>query len=293
MSTTATTNTPHKPAHTPLTERLSDRFHPVLIKELRQATRSGILPVSLIAVLAAQVVTLGMAVSSAAGPSLSIEAGRNALAWSTFTLLVITVMVIPAAVAARLSSEKAEHQTSMVAITPIGAPSLLTGKIKTAMLLELIVFSATLPFMVLTYLLRGVDMITIFSVSIVNAFAVLLAVTFAISVAALATHPLARAFAAVVILAGLVVALVFAAVVSSTLITTPEDARRLGDLTRFIFLCLLTAGFLVFFLFGTALVALSPDRYHRPQDKLHPLSSQKPVTAHNHKQTKRNKPIAT
>ena len=77
-------------------------------------------------------------------------------------LLITCVGFVPAYAAIRLSFERNDANTDLLFVTTITPGKIVRGKYFTAMALTLLIFSAWMPFMILTYLLRGIDLPTIF-----------------------------------------------------------------------------------------------------------------------------------
>ena len=256
----ATTVAQPATATQPLAERLSDRFHPVLVKELRQATRSGFLTASLTLVLATQVCVLAFAISAANTSTITPEAGSNALAISTFVTLLIAIVVVPCAFGIRLSAERAEF-SELIASTPLGNQSILNGKIKTAVLLELLLASSTLPFMALTYLLRGIDLLSVAIIAVVDTAIATMATVYALSIASFVISTVARIFAAAIILFGLLIALYIATAFSVAAIYGAGFLLSQPMALVFLGMFLLVPAAFIFIVYMVAITKMNPARF--------------------------------
>jgi len=77
-------------------------------------------------------------------------------------LLFTCFVFVPAYAGIRLSLERHCTDIDLLFVTAITPGAIVRGKYLAAMALTLLIFSACMPFMVLTYLLRGIDLPTIF-----------------------------------------------------------------------------------------------------------------------------------
>jgi len=234
-------------------ERLGDRINPILVKESRQALKSKQFTI-----------TFGLLLLCGWGWSLiacglmaeQLEYGGAAIQTFTgyFIILEFPVLVIvPFAAFLSLVAERDEGTYELLSITSLSAGQIVRGKLGSALLQMLVYFSALAPCIVFTYMLRGIDIVTI---------AFLLAHTFFLSIElsafGLLLATLTRAVHARVLLSGVyIIALAFVALMWMLFITN----RILWDLSPFdepafwianaAFLCA-TFSFLVLFMSAAA-----------------------------------------
>ena len=153
-------------------ERASEYLNPILVKEARQALKSRqfVLTFSLLLLLGWGWSLLGVALAS---PTIYYGAmGPFLLAGYYLVLNVPLLMVVPFAAFRSLAGEREDGTYELLSITTLSARQVVTGKLGSAVLQMLVYYSALAPCIAFTYLLRGVDILSI---------AFLLAVTFLIS----------------------------------------------------------------------------------------------------------------
>ncbi len=78
--------------------------------------------------------------------------------------MITCIGFVPLYCGVRLSLERNDANIDLLFVTTITPGAIVRGKYLAAMALTLLIFSACMPFMVLTYLLRGIDLPTIFLV---------------------------------------------------------------------------------------------------------------------------------
>ncbi len=150
---------PPPPAPTPLpdprpslAERLLDRLNPVLVRELRQGTRSRAFRVGhaftlvAVAVVAVAIASLGDDLDQ--GQAFMIALGA---------LWPVILFVVPARAMGSASREMSADLAEHVLLTRLGPGRIVSGHLQAAMAHILITLSLFSPLLALTYLLRGVD----------------------------------------------------------------------------------------------------------------------------------------
>jgi hypothetical protein len=141
-----------------------DRVNPVAVKEFRQAVQSRWVVTILMLFLLINLAVVGGYLMLSPDADTSIDGGRNIFMFLLGILLVTCVGFVPAYSGVRLSLERSDANIDLFFITTITPGAIIRGKYFTAMALTLLIFSACMPFMILTYLLRGIDLPTIFFV---------------------------------------------------------------------------------------------------------------------------------
>jgi hypothetical protein len=140
----------------------SERLNPILVKEVRQSLKSRQFEISfgltLIAAVGWTLLYMSFAVPriyymSGGGPEL--------LNGYAIILLVPLLIVIPFSAFRSLTTEIEESTFELLSITSLSAKEIVTGKMATAALQILLYVSALTPCIVLTYMLRGVSLISI------------------------------------------------------------------------------------------------------------------------------------
>jgi hypothetical protein len=173
-----------------LMDRLDDAMNPIVVKELRQAVKSRMVVAVLMVFLGLNVLVLALFTllvrEARIGPEeIDWNAGNEIFRVLEYILLFTLMLLVPAYAAIRLGAERAEHNVDLLFISTLRPISIIAGKFCAALVLAVLVFSACAPFMVFTYLLRGIDLPTILVVLAIDVLMMLLATQFALFVAAL------------------------------------------------------------------------------------------------------------
>lgn len=143
-------------------EALGDRMNPVAVKEFRQAVQSRWVITILMIFLLVNLAIIGGSVMLSISPETSTDLGREVFSALLIVLLFTCMWFVPLYSGIRLTMERNDANIDLLFISTITPGSIVRGKFLAAMGLTLLIFSTCMPFMVLTYLLRGVDLPTIF-----------------------------------------------------------------------------------------------------------------------------------
>jgi ABC-type transport system involved in multi-copper enzyme maturation permease subunit len=154
--------------------RLGDWVNPILVKETRQALRSWQFTLTFVFLLVAcWVVTIGGI--AMIGPSVYYAAGGGELLRAYYLILSFPLfIVVPFAAFRSLATEREDNTYELLSITALRPRQIVSGKLASAMVQMAVYYSAIMPCLAFTYLLRGVDAPSI---------ALLLAYTFLVSLA--------------------------------------------------------------------------------------------------------------
>lgn len=164
--------------------RLSDRLNPILVKEARQALRSRQFATTFFLMLAAGWTWsfLGLAML---GPAAYYNAEGQSMFFVYYVILAAPLLiVIPYYAYHSLAAERQDRTYELVSITALNARHILTGKLAASGLQMMVYLSALFPCLAFTYLLRGLD---IFSVFLIVAYTCLLSLGLSMLGLALAT----------------------------------------------------------------------------------------------------------
>ncbi|MGY8674765.1 MAG: hypothetical protein ACKVHO_19505 [Verrucomicrobiia bacterium] len=138
---------------------LQNELNPVVIKELRQAVRSwaitGMLLIFLVIMFIATIVYF---VSSNFAVSMSNSLGLDLVIFYTGCLIFFCLVLVPLYLSIRLATERQGANLDLLYITTLPPGQIIRGKMYTGIYIAFLLGSATLPFVVLTNLLRGVDL---------------------------------------------------------------------------------------------------------------------------------------
>lgn len=139
-------------------------MNPIVVRELRQAMQGRFISSITLLFLLVQMVILGFALLSfdgvGASPGASLDTGRW-LFIPLFGTLLAACLFIPMFTARRLASERSGADADLLFITTLSPRRIIWGKFLCAMTLTILLYSASLPFITLTYMLRGIDIPTI------------------------------------------------------------------------------------------------------------------------------------
>jgi hypothetical protein len=143
---------------------VGDRVNPVAVKEFRQAVQSRWVITVLMLFLIVNLCVIGGYLMLSPDAETSVEGGRSIFMFMLGFLLVTCIGFVPAYTGIRLSLERNDANIDLFFVTTITPGAIVRGKYLTAMALTLLIFSVCMPFITLTYLLRGIDLPTIFSI---------------------------------------------------------------------------------------------------------------------------------
>lgn len=142
-------------------DRAGDRMNPILVKEARQAMKSRqfVVTFSLLLIFG-WIYTLAFVAFSM--PGLIYAPLGSAMLLGYYLILTIPLLiVIPYAAFRSLASEREDGTFELLSITALSARQIVTGKLGSAVLQMMVYYSALAPCIAFTYLLRGVDVVTI------------------------------------------------------------------------------------------------------------------------------------
>ncbi|HSR70619.1 MAG TPA: hypothetical protein VLU25_22015 [Acidobacteriota bacterium] len=186
-------------------EDLSDLLNPVAVKELRQIAEGRFVIFLLLGLVGLETLFVGGALLTA-GSSGTVALGRTVFALLYTILSISCMLLVPVYIGWRLASERFGEEMDLIFITAISARHVVSGKLFSTIALTGLVFSTFLPFLGLTYYLRGVDLASIFTVTAFS-FAAVLLITLAAMV--LAALPVSRAVKIVLVVGSLLFLLQF------------------------------------------------------------------------------------
>jgi ABC-type transport system involved in multi-copper enzyme maturation permease subunit len=142
-------------------ERAGERLNPILVKEARQALKSKqfVVTFTLLLMCGWGWSLLGIALMS---PGVYYApAGPSMLLGYYFVLAVPLLVVVPFAAFRSLASEREDGTYELLSITALSPRLIITGKLGSAILQMIVYYSALTPCIVFTYILRGVDIVSI------------------------------------------------------------------------------------------------------------------------------------
>ncbi len=153
------------PAAPSLLDRMDDWLNPIVVKELRQAVKSRIVIVILMVFLVIQLFVMGSylsvrTVQAEYGQGLW-NGGLEVFTVLQWVLLPTLMLIIPAHATVRFAAERSDQNVDLLFISALKPSSIVWGKFFAAIVLAMLILSLVAPFMVFSYLMRGLDIPTI------------------------------------------------------------------------------------------------------------------------------------
>jgi ABC-type transport system involved in cytochrome c biogenesis permease component len=142
-------------------EWLSERLNPIVVKEARQALKSRQFTVtfSLLLVFGACWTALGVAIQM---PGVFYTPSGPFMVAGYYVILAVPLLIIVPFVAFRsLAAEREDGTFELLSIATLTARQIVVGKLASAVLQMAVYYSAIAPCIAFTYLLRGLDIVTI------------------------------------------------------------------------------------------------------------------------------------
>ena len=140
-------------------------MNPVTLKELRQLTRSRTISGAIIGFFILQLVVTALVILSCSNDNgtLDRDTGELVFAWLGVLLAPLIAFVVPGNLFARLVSEHGPGRAELLMATGLRPSAFIDGKIRSGLALIAVFIAGALPFLLLSYLLRGVDTLMILS----------------------------------------------------------------------------------------------------------------------------------
>ena len=140
---------------------LADRANPILVKETRQALKSRQFIVTfLVVLLGCWIVSfVGIAI---VGPQIYFAAAGPGMLAAYYTILIIPLtLIVPFTAFRSLAAEQEENTFDLLSITTLSSRQIVTGKLTSSLVQMVVYLSAVSPCIAFTFLLRGVDAVTV------------------------------------------------------------------------------------------------------------------------------------
>ena len=138
-------------------------INPIVIKELRQGVRSwtvtGMLLLFLVVLFIA---SLGFLITESFNVNANMGMGGTMFTAFMVILAGASIFFIPLYTGVRVASERQENNPDLLYVTTLSPARIILGKFLCSAYIVLLFFSACMPFMAFTNLLRGVDLPTVF-----------------------------------------------------------------------------------------------------------------------------------
>lgn len=185
-------------------ERWLDRLvHPIVLKELRQASRGAFV---LRAMLIVQLLAFGLAAVTLLLETDALESsdiGLKLFSVAVGCAILATCAVVPFFGFLSLGAEREMSTIDLLHLTRLRPRGIVFGKLAACFVLTLEFCASLAPLLVLSYLLPGLDLRTVIAAMIVIPVASLALSACAIGMSGIVTSRLGRALASVVLILGL------------------------------------------------------------------------------------------
>ena len=138
-------------------------LNPIVIKELRQAVRSWAVTGMLLLFLTVLFIT-SLVFLVTQSFEVDVNMGLGGTLFATFMVILAgtSVFFIPLYVGIRVAVERQENNPDLLYVSTLSPARIIRGKFLCGAYMALLFFSACMPFMAFTNLLRGVDLPTVF-----------------------------------------------------------------------------------------------------------------------------------
>jgi hypothetical protein len=170
-------------------------MNPVVVKDLRQAVRSwavtGTLLLFLVVLFCSAIVFF---VTQSFDISTNQQLGRTTFLTFSVILTGASLLFIPFYVGVRLAAERQESNLDLLYISTLTPGRIIRGKFFCGVYVAVLFFSACMPFMTFTNMLRGVDLPSVFFILLCLFLAVCCVVQVAIFLACLPISKLLKIF---------------------------------------------------------------------------------------------------
>ena len=142
-------------------EVLGEKLNPILVKEARQAMKSKQFLITFMLLLVCGWGWSILGIALQAGAVYYAESGQFMLGGYFVVLTVPLMIIVPFASFRSIAAEKDHGTFELLSITALNSRQIVTGKLAVSVLQIVVYMSALAPFIAFTYLLRGVDLLSI------------------------------------------------------------------------------------------------------------------------------------
>ena len=138
-------------------------LNPIVVKELRQAVRSRAVTIMLLLFLAGLFITsLGFLISQSFEVDANLRLGGSMFSAFAGVLAFCSLLFIPLYLGIRVAVERQTFNQDLLYVSTLSPARIIFGKFLCGAYVTGLFFSACMPFMAFTNLLRGVDLPTVF-----------------------------------------------------------------------------------------------------------------------------------
>jgi hypothetical protein len=138
-------------------------LNPIVIKELRQTVRNRAVAGMLMLLLTVLFLTsLTFLITQSFDVNANDQLGGSMFSTFMVILAFASILFIPLYVGVRVAAERQENNPDLLYVTTLSPARIIRGKFFCGAYMAVLFFSACMPFMAFTNLLRGVDLPTVF-----------------------------------------------------------------------------------------------------------------------------------
>ena len=145
-----------------IANRVGDTLNPILVKEARQALKSRQFTASFWLILLFAVGWSFVGISLLMPRVYYFPSGRFMITGYFLIFCIPLLLIVPFSAFRSLATEREDGTYELLSITSLSARQIVTGKLGSALMQMLVYYAALAPCIAFTYLLRGLDVGTIF-----------------------------------------------------------------------------------------------------------------------------------
>jgi hypothetical protein len=142
-------------------DQIGDRLNPILVKEARQAMKSRQFVVTFSLLLIFGWLWTVLFIAFGLPAIFYAPVGPGVLTGYYVVLSIPLLIVVPYAAFRSLAAECEDGTFELLSITSLSARQIILGKLGSALLQMMVYYSALAPCIAFTYLMRGIDVVTI------------------------------------------------------------------------------------------------------------------------------------
>ncbi|MEX2175695.1 MAG: hypothetical protein WD872_15125 [Pirellulaceae bacterium] len=142
-------------------DRVGDRLNPILVKEARQAMKSRQFVVTFSLLLIFGWLWTVLFIAFGVPAIFYAPVGPGVLTGYYVVLSIPLLIVVPYAAFRSLAAEREDGTYELLSITALTSRQIVLGKLGSALLQMMVYYSALAPCIAFTYLMRGIDVVTI------------------------------------------------------------------------------------------------------------------------------------
>ena len=169
-----------------ISRRVAEWLNPILIKEARQSLKSRQFIITFFLMLVASCCWTVLGVVMNAPDVYYLPTGSSMIVGYYFVLAIPVLGMVPLAAHRSLAAEIDDATFEMLSITNLTSFRIVMGKLNSSVLQMLIYFAAVVPCLAFSFLLRGVDLLSIFYLVLIIVTTSLLVTTLALMLATIA-----------------------------------------------------------------------------------------------------------